>query len=414
MAIDCQPSTRCRSAQFYFSLLLISACTLLSGCSSLTDINGYPSKQHDGNLPSLGSATQQIQSIAIESERTIISLTEQQQQDFLAYMAQPELQSIPIHKRLYNYLDNKVAGFDYRGDTYSAMVALEKNAGNCLSLALLTTALAKLAGVEIGYQRVDTTPVYKKQEDILLLSYHVRAFLYDPDFHESSNVMVFRRPRLVVDYFPDRGDIGTYEVSEQAFLSMYYRNIASDLLLNKQFDKALAYANHALLLAPGDPENVNLAAVILKRMGLTEEAHDWYQYGLKHTSNNINLLSNYQILLEQEGQAAAANDIAQRLLTLDDPNPYAWIKEGHEAYQKARFNVAIRYYQIAIDKAPYLDDAYFGLAKSHFARREYRQAAQAMKMAAEKAFEESDRELYYAKLSTLRSQSQGMPHRNRD
>ncbi|XOV81164.1 MAG: tetratricopeptide repeat protein [Aestuariibacter sp.] len=388
----------------YCLLLLFSA--LLASCATHEQYIAAQKKHVDVSLPSLEMLDLAPEKFNIETPASLTTLTPRQRQEFLTYMASPDLQTVPKHRRLFDYLDNKVGGFDYRGDTYSASVALDKNAGNCLSLALLTTALAKAAGVEIGYQKINTTPVYKKQSDVLLLSYHVRAFLFDPDYQARDDVMVFRRPRLIVDYFPDRGDIGASAISERQFLAMYYRNIASDNILKNELDLAAAYAQKALELAPANAENVNLMAVILKRRGNIAQAIQWYEHGLSHTESNINLLSNYKVLLEQRGETDKAHVLAQKLLELNDPNPYAWIKAGHEAFQQEQYHVAMRYFQKAIDDAPYLDDAYFGLAKSHFARNEFRQAAEAMEIAAEKAFEESERSLYYAKLATLRS----MPH----
>lgn len=386
----------CQAVVLVFFSLAIAACA--------SNVN--PSLNNKAQQAVLPELPEVVSEHLVESPKSLVTLSNEQTLAFLAYMNRVDLQDVPRHQRLFNYLDNKVGGFDYRGDTYSASVALDKNAGNCLSLALLTTALANAAQVEIGYQKINATPVYKKQKDVLLLSHHVRTFLYDPEQDYSNDVIVFRRARLIVDYFPDRGDIGAYRVNTDAFLSMYYRNIASDNVVSGDLEKAFLYAKHALSLADSDPENINIMAVILKRMGHIKYAQDWYQYGVDHAEGNINLLSNYRILLDEIGEADKARALTQKLEQLDDHNPYAWIKAGHEAFQREEFSVALRYYEKAIARAPYLDDAYFGLARSHFARREYTQAAKAMEMAAKKAFEESDRELYYAKLATLRSMPQ--------
>lgn len=382
--------------------MLVFFSLAIAACAS----NVNPSLNNKAQQAVLPELPEVVSEHLVESPKSLVTLSNEQTLAFLAYMNRVDLQDVPRHQRLFNYLDNKVGGFDYRGDTYSASVALDKNAGNCLSLALLTTALANAAQVEIGYQKINATPVYKKQKDVLLLSHHVRTFLYDPEQDYSNDVIVFRRARLIVDYFPDRGDIGAYRVNTDAFLSMYYRNIASDNVVSGDLEKAFLYAKHALSLADSDPENINIMAVILKRMGHIKYAQDWYQYGVDHAEGNINLLSNYRILLDEIGEADKARALTQKLEQLDDHNPYAWIKAGHEAFQREEFSVALRYYEKAIARAPYLDDAYFGLARSHFARREYTQAAKAMEMAAKKAFEESDRELYYAKLATLRSMPQ--------
>ena len=74
----------------------------------------------------------------------IHALSPVQRDAFLRYL---EANSrIPLNRRVYNYLEPITRDFDYQGDTLMAADALTAGRGNCLSLAIVTTALAQLAG----------------------------------------------------------------------------------------------------------------------------------------------------------------------------------------------------------------------------------------------------------------------------
>ena len=338
-------------------------------------------------------------------EAEIFQLTAEQEADFKAWFNDPVRADEPAHDRVYYYLDKHTDGFDFRGETYNATQAMTHKAGNCLSLAIITTSLAKIAGVEVGYQLVNATPVYKKRNNVLLLSHHVRTFLYDPSWKPKKDVITLIRPRLIVDYFPNRFDVPGDEISEQQFMGMYYRNLAADALLQDKLNDAFWYMEKALELAVDDAENINMMAIIYRRLQMPEKSEAFYQYGMTAAQNNTNLLSNYALLLEEQNKPEQAELIRQKLLEFPDSNPYAWIKLGHDAYNEGQHGRAISYYKRAMALAPYLDEIYFALSKSLYQRGEFTAAAKAMRTAAEKSWEQSQRQLYYAKLAALRARN---------
>lgn len=339
--------------------------------------------------------------VNILEKQDIFKLTEQQQRHFLAFYNHPRYQNLKPHKRIFEYLQRRLDGFDFRGETYTASEALQTGAGNCLSLAIVTKALADLVDVELGYQKVNATPIYQKEQGVLLLSSHVRTFLYDPTYVSQENEWVLRPPMVIIDYFPDRGDITGGKVSEQEFISMYYRNLAARALVQQDYPKAYWLIKEALEYAPYHPENLNLLAVLFRKSGQLEDAEVFYQFAIEHTESSANLLSNYHLLLSDQNRDQDAEVIRKKLLSYQDYNPYVWLKLGHEAFQAGNIGEAIRHYQKVVEMAPYLDEGYFGLAKSYYQTGSTDKAATAMQQAVEKAFKEKTRNLYYAKLAIL-------------
>lgn len=382
-----------------FAIVILS---MVSGCVSYEKAMQKNEKQFIGQFPTIvtepfGEPQYQYH------DDDLFSLKPEQIQQFKKWYNNPAYAKKAGHRRLSEYLEQYTYGFDYRGDTFTASVAMENKAGNCLSLALMTTALARVVGVEVGYQKINATPVFKKNRDVLTLSHHVRTYLYDPTFEAKKGSVTIVRPRLVVDYFPNRYDVAGEAVSEARFIGMYYRNLSVDAMLEGDLNKAFWLAHKALSLSANDAENINLMAIIYRRAGFDDTSEAFYRYGMANAQNNTNLMSNYALLLDNQNRAEDARLIRQKLLDYPDNNPYSWLKLGHEAYQRNMDDMAIRYYNKAMELAPYLDEVYFGLAKSHYRERQYASAARAMKMAAEKSWEQSERELYYAKLAALRA-----------
>ncbi len=372
-------------------------CFLLSACSQTKKL---PEKTAFSQLPEIETQLFEPR-INVPTVEEITQLTPAQQEHFLKDFNDPRWNETPYHKRVFHYLDHRVVGFDYRGETYMASEAWHKNAGNCMSLAMLTYALTKVAGVEIRFQQVNVPPIYKKESDVMLLSYHVRSFIYEQRQFGIDDDYI--RDKLVIDYFPDTGFVSGQEIGENAFISMFYRNLAAEKVVEQEYNQAFWLIREALAYTPTDAESINLLAVIYRRVGQVELAKRFFQFGMDYTEGSLNLLGNYQLLLEQEGDTEKASLLAQQLSQHSDNNPYGWIALGHEAFKRGNFYMSQRYFRRAIDLAPYLDDAYFGLAKALYSTRDYHLAAKTLKLAAEKAFNEEDRALYYAKLAVLQA-----------
>jgi hypothetical protein len=161
----------------------------------------------------------------------IFTLSVEQQAEFLAYFTAPERQTIAAHERLYQFLERKISGFDYQGKNHTAAQAYALNSGNCMSFAVLTKALADIAGIDVKFQSIVSAPVYSIENDLMLSSDHVRTFLYDPAALSSEGKHYQARSVIIVDYMPTSGYRMTGpRISNETFMAMFYRNLAADAL----------------------------------------------------------------------------------------------------------------------------------------------------------------------------------------
>jgi Tfp pilus assembly protein PilF len=337
------------------------------------------------------------QNVDVSSEQVLFQLSEKQQADFLSYFHLPINESVEPYMRVYDYLEKVTLDFSYRQATYVSSEALRRGRGNCLSLALLTTSLARLAEVEVGYQLVDSTPVFQKQSDLIIKGLHVRTKLFD------GRQAVFGRSGIIVDYFPGgnrrfRGNLNSAE-----FVANYYLNLAADYLNKSEYVEAYWHARRALLYAPTNYRSLNSMAVIFRRAGDEDKAEEIYQYAISVAEEKLTLLKNYRLLLLAQNRVSEAGQVAARIATINDPNPYGWIGIGDESLKAGRYADAQKYYSRAIKLAPYLQYGYLGLARIYHEKEEFEKARKMLLLAIENNYNLSNNAMYVAKLAMLDS-----------
>jgi hypothetical protein len=126
------------------------------------------------------------------SEQAIFSLTPEQQKTFLLHFNEKVDTGLKAHQALNQVLEERLANFTYYGATYNATTAMQLNKGNCMSLAVLTTAYAKILKLDFSYRTVHTLPVFTKKEDVILSSSHLQTIIYDPTFIAKENFFTFQ------------------------------------------------------------------------------------------------------------------------------------------------------------------------------------------------------------------------------
>lgn len=344
------------------------------------------------------------QSADIPTFADIYSLTEEQQHDFLAYFNSPAVQNIPTHQRVYDYLETITTNFTYQGETFTAHAALEESSGNCLSLAILTTALARLAGVETGYQLVDSAPVFESHGGVIFKGLHVRTKLFDPAWQPKQGVFTLSRPGLLVDYFPSDGDRFISNITEAEYTAMYYNNLAGEAISREDYSDAFWSLRKSLELMPGNAGAINSMAVVYRRMGDLAKSEEIYQYGIRHLTNKISLLRNYRVLLRQQARFDEVEKINAILAKLDDPSPFDWLHAGHVAYNDGEFKDAVFFYRKAVEMAPYLHESYAGMARAYYQLGDRSSARRELINAREYSNRQSLQSMYQAKLMALADQ----------
>ena len=337
----------------------------------------------------------------LASQEKLFVLTIPQQNTIISAVKKKQQQGFKLHQALYEVLQNELTNFTYYGETYNAETAMRLNKGNCMSLAVLTTAYAKLLGLEFSYREVSTLPVFEKKNNFIISSSHVQTIIYDADdTTEPSNGYV-RKAGLVIDYFPSKDNHAGKYFGEADFISMYYKNLAGDALVENDLAKAFELAKEAYKYNENNVEVINSLAIVHRRAGDVKSAEAIYQAGLKIDKNNLRLISNYIMLLKSQNRIAEAQEYQQQLSQLDDPNPFHWLEEAYIAEKNNEMNKATRYYLKAFNRAPYLHQAYQGLYHTYRAKGQFAKAKSMLKKALEWTYEVEQRKQYKSKLYSL-------------
>ncbi|VEL98719.1 Tfp pilus assembly protein PilF [Alteromonas sp. 76-1] len=391
------------------TMRLVAILTILSGCTSQYSVDASIRNEMLSSEPANRVAWKQLYTIdsgvALNTERVlpVYKLSEVQRKHFYSWFNEPERMEVQPHKRLYQYIEKQTDSFSYNGNTLTAEKTAERLAGNCLSLAIYTAALADLADVDVAFQTINTPPVYRKVDDTLLLYSHVRVRLLAPKEKRSGDVIVLRRGSIVVDYFPDKSDFAAEPISREAVTAMFYRNLAVSEMLKGEF--ASAYGNMTLSMeyAPSDPENINAMAVLLNRMGYSKNSVRLYEVAIQAESENLNVLGNYALMLRRNNQYEKAVRIESLLKESGDRNPYRWIVKGQELLSLNKYRRANDMFKKALSIAPYLEDAHLGLAESYYKQNDFGKARNALIKASEFAWTQEDEARYHAKLLMLKT-----------
>ncbi len=374
-------------------IVLLISVFLLTACSSQ---RGNTVKQ-SVVLP-LNEQLFDLESIAVVNEEQLFTLSGSQQQQFLAYHSNELEKGVKPHKIVSNYLMNYMSKFTYYGENYTASQALSLNKGNCMSLAVLTVALAKLINLEFDFREVNTMPMFEKHGSLLLSSSHVQTRLFDPTYEPKEGEFLFSQPAIVIDYFPDKNNIKSRYVSYQQFLSMYYQNITADAMIAGDLNLAFANAKTAYIYDPSSVRVHNLLGVLHRRIGDGRTAEKIYKQSLLLERENLSLLNNYIVLLEAQSRKFEAEKLKSRMNSLDDTNPFSWLEQAYIYRTDSQFDLAIRYYEKVINLAPYISQAYLGLYQSYQATEQYGKARNTLEKGLEWTYMQTERQVFKYKL----------------
>jgi len=332
------------------------------------------------------------------------SLNEVQKKAFKKELRKPTNRNQLDIQIIYQYLQKHLQHFNFHSNTLTAQQALDEKAGNCLTLALLTNALAQTTHVGVYYELAKTPPVFQRENGYLLSSQHIQTVIYEK---KVGGIFYSSKPlKLKIDYYSTDGSRTLRRVSEEEFQAMYYSNVAAESLIVDQHRTAYWHLKEALQIDPDNPIALNMLAVLYRHLGYDDYAEKVFIHGLSLAKNQLELLSNYHRFLLEKGRLSEARRVAEVIDDYDDPDPFKWIDVADQALQAGQYQQAINYFKKAQRQAPYLHEPSAGLAKAYFNLGNQKQALKAMNKALQNSHTQSVTTLYQAKYNYLKSHGQ--------
>ena len=378
-------------------LSFLALVFMLVGCASHTNnTNQFDPRQLEQDHHSSFSSPPFIPTLT-----EVHQLTESQKEHFLSYFNSPSRLHIPAHERLYDYLDRITGNFHYQERTLNAAETLAQKRGDCMSLAVLTTALAELADIPIQYQLVDADPVYELAPNLAVRGVHVRSYLIDPAWQADSNQLTLRKPGLLIDYFPSGNERFIENLDEGEYAARFYSNLAVESLQVGDLNQAYWLSLKALEYDPLSSDVLNVLAVTYRRAGSFDDAERVYQHAINHLPNKLSALRNYELLLTAMERGRDAEAIRVKLRALDDPSPFSWYRGARDAFDRGDLADAEFFYQKAIERAPYMPELRFGLAQVYAKQGQYQLASSEIIQSLDNVWGTTNRLPYKAKLKWL-------------
>jgi tetratricopeptide (TPR) repeat protein len=286
--------------------------------------------------------------------------------------------------------------------TRNAAEAFAARSGNCLSLVIMTAAIAKEMGLTVHYQSAFVEETWTRSGDLYFVNGHVNLALgrrvVDSRTGYDSNQYV------VIDFLPasDIRGLRTREISEATVLSMYMNNRAAEALARGRVNDAYWLAREAVRQDPAFRPAYNTLGVIYLQGGHAQQADAVFAHVLARDPANVAALSNQAVALRSLGREEEARVIGERLARLEPHPPFHFFKLGMAAMQTGDYRAARDWFTKEVDRAGYYHEFQFWLGVAHLRLGETAAAREHLQLALEQSTTRGDRDLYAAKLAQLK------------
>jgi pentatricopeptide repeat protein len=287
--------------------------------------------------------------------------------------------------------------------TRNAAQAFEARSGNCLSLVIMTAALARHLGLAVQFNDVFTDETWSRSGDLMVNSGHVNLTLGhrlgDDRFRFDGG------SSLMIDFDPPKlGERPMVRaIGESTVTAMFMNNRSAEALVAGRIADAYWWARGALRQAPTFAAAYNTLAVVYLRHGQPQRAEQVLRYMLEREPANTTLLANLVRALEAQGRAGEAQQAAQRLASIEPTPPFHWFNVGIAALKRQDYRSARDAFSREVDRAAYYHEFHYGLALAYFGLGEITQGRRHLAIAMENSTTSRDRELYAGKLEKLRA-----------
>lgn len=288
--------------------------------------------------------------------------------------------------------------------TRTAADAFDRRAGNCISLIIMTAALAKDLNLTVQYQQVYADEIWSRNGDILLRSGHVNLTLRRRQMDESS-LWFARSNTYTVDFLSDE-DVRGYRssvIEEHTVVAMFMNNRAAETLARGQLDDAYWWAREAIVRDADFLPAYNTLAVIYRRHGDLARAEQLSRRLLALEPENPTFIANLASVLKAAGRDREAIALLQELQRVEPYPPFHFMDLGRVALGRGDLKAAIELFKRELARDQYYHAAHFGLADAYNRLGDITRAQEHLTAAMEYSDTHRDHDLYAAKLERLRA-----------
>ncbi|RDV24065.1 tetratricopeptide repeat protein [Alteromonas aestuariivivens] len=342
---------------------------------------------------------------SLESEQEIFGL-EDKAQNFVREAVWPFANDeSSIRGLLRQIFDHSEMGLLYRSEANTtANETFLNQSANCLSLSIMTYAMAESAGFKAQFYEVQIPEYWTRREGYSLLNGHINLRLRLADEIGTTRlydefVDVDFDPQVIRNHFP------RIPISKNLVVAMYYTNKGADALIANSYSQAYAYFRRAAVMEPEFASVwVNLG-VLYRIKGDFEASEASYHQALAINDENLTAWENLAILYQHMQQPERAEEILASVERKRQDNPFYHFILGEQAFDEGLYDEALAHYRKAMRIDKNRHEVLFGMGKTFYELGDISKAKDYLEMAARKAISEQDEQRYLSKLSVLQSKN---------
>ncbi|KQW89254.1 hypothetical protein ASC94_22745 [Massilia sp. Root418] len=288
--------------------------------------------------------------------------------------------------------------------TRNAAQTFEARRGNCLSLVVMTAAMAREMDMSVQYQSITTEETWSRSGNLYFASGHVNLVLGKPRMKDVHSVEP--NQYMVVDFEPpaETSRMVATVIPEERIVAMFMNNRAAESLARKELNRAYWWARKATLADPTFFSSYNTLAIVYQHHGQLPQAEAALRYAQQLQPNNTIAMFNLVQVLDNLGRTQEATALREHLARLEPNPPFHYFSLGQKAMQEGDYRKARNLFAREVDRAPYYHEFHFWLAVASYYLNDLKTADKHMKLAMDNSTTRKDHDLYAAKLDRLKFQ----------
>ncbi len=287
--------------------------------------------------------------------------------------------------------------------TRTAAQAFHARQGNCLSLAIVTGAMAKELGLEVVYQSVDTSEHWEREGDLLELVGHVNVTVGVPI--PKIRAWVVNTDRWTVDFMPsaDLRNVVTAPISEARVTAMFMNNRAAESLAAKRVDDAYWWVRSGVAADPSFYNLYNTLGVTYLHKGLLRQAETAFRFALSKMPRRTETWINLAVVLRREGRTEEAALIEREHPLTGGAALAANVEAGMKANAAGDYDRALQLFTRALRSAGDNHQLHYQLAVTYLNLGDRRRAMEQLRLAQDDSTTARQRSIYSSKIELLKS-----------
>lgn len=340
------------------------------------------------------------QQVKIESEAEVFALNQKMRSFVDSQVLRVDDPTIRIRNLIKGIFDHSHMNllYDTSANTTAAQT-FDNRIANCLSMSIMTYAMADYANMDVTFQDVDIPEFWTRNQGFSVLNGHINLKILPRD---QQNVFYFRKGGVVVDFDPQdyRFSFPAREITKKQVLAMFYNNKAADFLVDEDYPGTYAYLRASIKAAPGLSETwVNLG-VLYRLNGELQRAEQAYKQAIALNAS-LTAQENLAYLYNLTGRQEMAEEILTRIERRRLNNPYYHYLLAEQQFEQSHWQRAIEHYRKALLLDSNKHEFYYGLAKAYYQLGDLAATERYLKMAKRRSLFDQDEQRYQTKLNLL-------------